>query len=78
VRWGVTRERDLDLGKLRERLTLVNQAIQTLENLARTEKQDAKGLAQESPAQARAVLHGASPRKYRAQHGKRIGQQRQR
>lgn len=74
----MTRERDLDLGKLRERLTLVNQAIQTLETLARTEKQDAKGLAQESTTQARPVLHGASPRKYGAQHRKRIGQQRQR
>ena len=74
----MTRERDLDLRKLRERLTLVNQAIHTLENLARAEKQDAKGLMQESPAQARPVLNRASPRKYGAQHRKRIGQQRQR
>jgi hypothetical protein len=74
----VTQDRDLSLRKLRERLTLVNQAIQTLENLARTERQDAIELVQELPSQARAVLNGASPRKYGAKHRKRVSQQRQR
>jgi hypothetical protein len=74
----VTQDRDLNLRKLRERLTLVNQAIQTLENLARAERSDEKGLVQELPAQARSVLNGASPRKYGTKHRKRVSQQRQR
>jgi hypothetical protein len=74
----VTQDRDPNLRKLRERLTLVNQAIQTLENLARTERSGEKGLAQELPAQARSWLSGASPRKYPAKHRKRVNQQRER
>ena len=74
--WFVTRDRDLDLRKLRERLALVNHAIQTLENLARVENKDPKGLVQELAAQARPALNSPSPRKYVAQHRKRVRQQR--
>lgn len=62
-------ERQKTLNALKKRLKLVNQAIQTLEILARTEQQQ---------TEAAARSNCTSARQYAAQHRKRGGEQSQR
>ena len=73
-------EREKTLSDLRKRLRLVNQAIQTLETLARTEQQQqqTEASAQELSGRPSSGSNWASARQNSAQHRKRGGEQTQR